>query len=136
MTRRPCFRETVWTEEVDAALRKYVKAGHSGTQIAGILSHRFGGKFTRSSVLGRCHRKGIKLRADHKVSVPSTIPTYGSPEQAASLAAHARGLCLWPSGEGPYSFECNETANIGKPYCAEHSRRAYRRTRPMEYAET
>lgn len=51
-----------WTEEVDARLKAHASDRHSAAQIAELLCREFpAGNFSRSAIIGRCHRKGIAL---------------------------------------------------------------------------
>jgi hypothetical protein len=36
-----------------------------------------------------------------------------------------RVTCMWPSGSGPFTFECPEPVQPATPYCREHNRLAY-----------
>lgn len=54
---RKLIPQTVWTKEQDATLVEMAAAGHSASEI----SRALGGQKTRSAVIGRATRRGIKL---------------------------------------------------------------------------
>lgn len=125
------IKKNAWTKEMSAALLTYAKAGQSGSHIAGHLSQKFGRHFSRSAILGRCRRQRIKLMRTKPTPAIWAIPAYAAAHKGLPFDGHAKSQCVWPSGEGPYVFACTSTVKEGKPYCPEHCKSAYRRTREL-----
>jgi hypothetical protein len=124
-------KDSVWTPEVVAELKKSVSLGQSGSQIAGHLTLKFGMRFTRSSVIGRCHRQGMRLKPTVSVKTAKTLVLHTVSPPAFSLSMLPPRCCIWPSGDGPITFECRELAQRDRPYCEAHSKRAFVPWRPI-----
>lgn len=58
---------TAWTEEMDATLKREAAAGLSASQIAAVI-----GGITRNAVVGRAHRRGIKLGISRGKAAPAS----------------------------------------------------------------
>lgn len=102
-----------WSDDRIGALRRLWRDGLSATQIAEML-----GGVTRNAVIGKAHRLGLSSR-------PSPIRRPASPGTAVSIP----GRCQWPHGDPkqPGFHYCHAEAVPGRPYCAEHCARAYRK---------
>jgi GcrA cell cycle regulator len=128
----------LWTEEREAALRKWHGLGLSGSAIAVQLG------ISRNAVLGKIDRLGLSsgeprsakpVRQKPKVErkrpwmpLPETVELPAmpaAPKNAITLLELKSHQCRWPFGDGPILF-CGGDAVDGKPYCAGHCRVAYR----------
>ncbi len=137
----------IWTEERVALMRRLWAEGLTASQIAVRLDGA-----SRNAVIGKLHR--MKLSADGQADAPRPVrtraavaprPAVADGEAAAparftavailveepglatfsSLEAH---MCRWPIGDpaaDDFSF-CGQALALGRPYCAQHSRTAYR----------
>lgn len=56
------------------------------------------------------------------------MPPKPEPEPLV-MGSPAPGCCAWPSGNGPYTFECRSPAQPGRSYCAHHHKVAFIRVR-------
>lgn len=134
-------RPEIWTDEKVSELRMKWNEGYS----AGWIAAMFG--FTRSSIIGKVHRLGLKPR----MTIKRTIDSVGSPRprqprrkpeprvidvvsvqpmpvlvQAEDakplhldLLALSPNQCRWPYGDGPFTFcGCHKASG---PYCLAHS---------------
>jgi GcrA cell cycle regulator len=118
-------RGLVWTREIDAALTAAWNAGPPAPQVALALSTQFGIAITANMVIGRAHRLALPLRGKARGS----MPRHRHPEPVV-LATTARG-CEWIDGDPVPQIRkgidphCGCECLPGRPYCAEHSARAY-----------
>lgn len=138
-----------WTEELVEALRAMASSGNSS---ATVIGDRLG--LTRSAVLGKLHRMGIKLQRSRRRAAPKPpraprtarspslrlrapckppaepfvdLPPGVFPETACSLADLRSGACHFPYG-GPSDHDgfryCG--APCSGSYCAGHRQIMYR----------
>ena len=63
-------KNSVWTEPVAAALAELAGEGLSAREIANSLQDRFGIVVSRSAVLGRCYRTGVRIMPQTKPYKP------------------------------------------------------------------
>lgn len=130
-----------WTLERVLKLREMWAAGYSAGNIGRLIG------VSKNSVIGKVHRLGLKPRPSPIVRRASPIPVTKEPEiattvvdmqPAAEPARAARHLiprpekrCEWPNefhpGDARFGFDCKAMPLTGRPYCAEHAARAYRR---------
>lgn len=145
LTRRTVPERKEWTDEDIALLRALWEKGYSGTQI----SMRFGGKFSRSAVLGKAMRLGLPHRnSDSRESWDGSEDNIKKATQRPSISSRRRSrivveniepltidgrsigvmdlephMCRWPHGDpGTEGFcFCGRDRARGKPYCAAHA---------------
>ena len=137
----------LWTDEAVEVLRRLAGQGRSASAIAEAL-----GAASRSAVIGKANRIGIRLNGDGRALLPAAAPiphaTAEPPirparERKAALTSAAievgemrrvkfedirRFACKWPLGD-PRAEDfayCGLTAVEGRSYCAGHCRMAYR----------
>ena len=92
---------------------------------------------TKSAVIGKCSRLGIKLplpphsssKPRPRTSVPRAVkrlrPTEQAPEPRHIPLLELEGhQCRWPYGDGPYTF-CGHEKARGHSYCEFHVSRAF-----------
>ena len=108
-----------WTQEMDADLLQMKNDGMAFSQIHEVLSRKYQREISRCAAIGRASRlkkQGVKVRDSR------TRASYTS-----NFTADIRSpkSCQWPTGDGPFYFECNEPAKAGRPYCDCHCGRAY-----------
>ena len=146
----------IWNQEAILELRRLWSEGHSTAEIG----RRMG--ISKNTVVGKAGRleldarpSPIRRRADPTPSCPrasrSTLPPLANipARPAIAITPHApvavapsapvkaepNSCCCWPIGEPrtkTFRF-CDGTSIPGKPYCEEHSKRAYVRGR-MDFA--
>lgn len=93
-----------WSAEQDARLRQLAEAGHLSTaRMAGVINGEFGTSYTRSAVIGRSHRMGIKLAASHSKSGSSRVRNADGeiPRRATQLSKRPRIKIIHPESGGP-----------------------------------
>jgi len=110
-----------WTPDMDADLLRMNGEGKTYGEIADFLCSKYELPVTRCSAIGRAYRlkkHGVKiLSVKHKSHIVKLA------EQRAIV--RRPDFCQWPSGDGPYTFECNNPVMPNRPYCACHCDRAY-----------
>ena len=135
---------TRWTDERNDRLRELWATGLSCAKIAA----RLGGT-TRNAVIGKAHRLGLESRQSpisfdagsdrttqrritrahkqiHAVVAPLFVDAPARPAPPVIVGSSTE-KCQWPHGnvgEPGFGF-CGEASAAGRPYCAEHVRRAY-----------
>ena len=139
--------DTTWTDTVISNLRRLWDEGHATAEIG----RRLG--VTKNAVIGKAHRLELPRRpspiqqnsqtarksgprpkvvppapplpAAPVQTVPAPLPTPAAPSRKG-----ASQPCCWPIGEpGRPGFRfCDDAADEGKPYCAEHRALAYVKT--------
>lgn len=126
---------TAWTTEKLEQLKILHADGATCTQIAAEL----GDGFSRSAVVSKLRRIGLFSNAKAKKKKLKSLPATARPEsvsqegvipfsQRCSLMELTDKRCRWPIGDpgDPDFFFCGGQAAEGLPYCAYHSRIAYR----------
>jgi GcrA cell cycle regulator len=128
-----------WNEEMDAILKRMAAEKATAAQIGEAV-----GK-TRNAVIGRAHRKGVKLLSPKlnqsqrvrsvtparvvfvKKKEPWAPPTGERPKAQVITLAFKSAKCKWPIGHpGEADFKFCEAATVpGCPYCPEHRLIAY-----------
>ncbi|WP_199763083.1 GcrA family cell cycle regulator [Bradyrhizobium guangdongense] len=137
-----------WTDERIELLKRHFEAGLSCSEIAADIG------VSRNAVIGKLSRlnltrgRTVEDRAFAPPRAPRAVPRlqyemlatiYGETDAPAvagpieeanrcSLLELAENRCRWPistPGEDDFCF-CGNTAPDGRPYCAGHSRLAYR----------
>ncbi|MDA9422673.1 MULTISPECIES: GcrA family cell cycle regulator [Bradyrhizobium] len=137
-----------WTDERIELLKRHFEAGLSCSEIAADIG------VSRNAVIGKLSRlnltrgRTVEDRAFAPPRAPRAVPRlqyemlatiYGETDASAaaapidetnrcSLLELAENRCRWPistPGEDDFCF-CGNTAPDGQPYCAGHSRLAYR----------
>lgn len=147
----------LWTAEAIEVLKRLALEGRSASLIAAEL-----GAASRSAVIGKANRIGIKLNGDGRALAPSRGASGASayhaplvdvrrPKPAWIFAEAEVGemprvrfeeigefACRWPLGDprnGDFAY-CGLEPAKGRSYCAGHCRLAYRppgaRTSPQE----
>lgn len=140
--------DTTWTDTVISNLRRLWDEGHATAEIG----RRLG--VTKNAVIGKAHRLELPPRpspirqnsqtARKPGPRPKVVPPAPSlpavsvqtvpapppaplPTPAAPSRRGASQPCCWPIGEpGRPGFRfCDDAADEGKPYCAEHRALAY-----------
>lgn len=105
-------------------------AAASGTRSTALLGQTRENKHTEPDLMTRRSTRTV-ANAEPMATTQST-PTANSPAiTVGPPRRHAKAnRCCWPIGEpGTRSFQfCDQSAPMGKPYCEEHTRRAYART--------
>lgn len=153
MTNRSGYRTLMWFEAQLEILRRGAADGFSSAAIARMI----GCGCTRSAVLGKASRLGLKLsgglggggrRGPRK---PKAGPTLSTPETPPTLEATGTSLvpvlappppavplssrpCQWPVGDPQdkdFHF-CGEMSQDGRPYCPGHCKVAYVAARPYD----
>ncbi|MDI9313747.1 MAG: GcrA family cell cycle regulator [Hydrotalea sp.] len=106
-----------WTNEKETELKSLWQKGYSARQIADKM-----GGVSRNAVIGKAHRLGLSQRI--------------APPKREFLTPHfaRERLCQWPFGDPQKSdfHFCGKDVEGGKPYCAHHCSRAYRRLTILE----
>ena len=108
---------SIWTDSLQARLRKLWAEGLTASQIAAELS------ITRNAVIGKAHRLGLSGRVS---------PIQRSKPPKLTLVALKERMCKWPighPGEPDFHF-CGSDARPNSPYCPEHHARAYMPPKP------
>lgn len=144
-------KQSRWTPDMDATLKRMRDDGYSSSHIAAAL----GGGITTNAVVGRAHRLGLESRArifpkdKTKRRRPTTrgntqrsklskiflvdiddTPDAETPvEQRRSLIELTKDTCRWPIGDPAKDdfFFCGSEPAGGFPYCAKHCCRAFAR---------
>jgi len=83
------------------------------------------------------HERSVGMRVRHDLVPMSTLEPAAAalhaPEEAPNLAldvvtaylARSPRACQWPTGDGPFTFGCDDPAVLGRPYCAGHCQISY-----------
>lgn len=140
-----------WTNEAVNRLTALAQRGYSSGAIAAILSDEYAAPVSRNSVIGKMHRAGIQLEARRAppapkpasppkikfrpkprlVTAPAPMSAPPPPAKAepVTFAQLERHHCRWPIGDvGHPNFRfCGARRPEGRPYCAEHHAKAWRR---------
>lgn len=127
-----------WNDARDAMLRTRFTEGLTASQIARAI----GGGLTRNAVIGRLHRLGLRRGQPTprpRVVTFKPLPKPVAPKITEVLEPEAcgpihdfppSGGCKWIHGvvPGP-DWQCcgAPIAEVGKPYCAFHAARQYRK---------
>lgn len=148
---------TVWTREMENALRSLFDENLTAVQIADALNNEFGQSFTRSAIIGKCHRLNFPLRKEPPKrvgaaakpvrqelrTVPRTVATgekrFGLPFQPPRLVEVeprnvglldlVTGDCRYPYGDTPDITFCGHPSIAGHVYCRPHFELTHDRTR-------
>lgn len=134
-----------WTDETILALKvKWFTEAKSGGQIARELGTTrnaviskinrlppdplFPARATRPARARSARRTRVVVQAARELEAEAAppAPTSGS---ATLEEVSGSGGCLWPFGDGPYTF-CAARKCQGSPYCAGHSIVAYQKVKP------
>jgi GcrA cell cycle regulator len=139
----------LWTDEAVEVLKRLAQEGRSASAIASAL-----GSASRSAVIGKASRIGVRLNGDGRVAGPDAAgraqptprlrPGERTPQRKSAFARFAdaevgvmrrlkfadirASACRWPLGEpgsGDFAY-CGLGAAAGLPYCPGHCRMAYR----------
>ena len=137
----------IWTEERIAVLRRLRAEGLSAGQIASQMDG-----VSRNAVIGKLHRMNRPEEGGPATGRPGKAKPAATPQPAAidgqgpaparsaalAVLAEEPGLatfstleahmCRWPIGDpmaDDFSF-CGQALALGRPYCAQHARAAYR----------
>lgn len=112
-----------WSDDDIETVRRMWAKGASAGEIAKAIGH------SRNAILGKVHR--MDLAARPSPIKPSTKPrkrrlTKAERDAIAQAArwGERQGSCQWPVGDPP-QFICEGVPIAGKPYCADHCRKAY-----------
>lgn len=111
---RFCSRacQLAWTpDRVESVAARYL-GGETAANIAKSLL------VTRNSVIGAMHRNGYEKRQRMSKVEPPQMSRSTFPKP---------GRCVWPSGhpgEPGFSFCGARVIGVGRPYCAEHTRKS------------
>lgn len=143
MRARYNFPISVWTEERNTLLRELWATGMSCAKIAAKM-----GGCTRNAVIGKAHRLGLEARespiknissgrtferrrrAKAHVDILTIIsPLFNDelPKAATIILGQGAAACQWPHGnpgDSDFGF-CGAKPATGRPYCADHVKRAY-----------
>ena len=142
-------RETVWTDETIAELRRGLDLKHSASWIADDIFRIHGWNVSRSAVCGKIFRLGLsnpmpqsrerKPRGPRKPSawkptpkpVPEPVPIVADDlipfEQRRQIHELEDGMCKFPCGdpqERESFFFCGAQV-VARSYCGSHYRRCY-----------
>ena len=138
-----------WSALEDEIMARMAASGKSGSEIGEALGR------PRNSVIGRCHRQGIKLRGKKcenkggrprkaitqpkpsaQPSAPVAVPQPRPLEQPESprmitLMQLTRSSCRWPFNDPkkPDFRYCGLSQHGDSPYCEAHQALAYNRAR-------
>lgn len=122
-----------WTDERIAELKRRWAEDDS----AGTIADALGGGVTRSAVLGKAHRLGLK-----KTEVPGSataLARHPALLDGFAPVPHRTGGCQWPKWPDhvkPDQNFCGKPVRAeGEPYCAAHAARAYRQINDPIYGE-
>ena len=141
-----------WCELIQQHLAELVSDPRhlSAQEVAKAINDKYGTDITRSAVIGRCYRTGLRLplqscspearqhasdrqRKSPRRQAPWALPRISPPEPVPDLVMHpcsfmdlADHNCRWGIGEvgEPGFFFCGSpTADLmgGRPYCAHHA---------------
>jgi GcrA cell cycle regulator len=131
----PAHCDNLWPQERTARLVALVAQDYSAGQIGEALG------ITRSAVMGKVHRMGLKLTREArkpaairnlikrpKKMIKTIRPPAPPPAPEVAPADGPIGImeltaftCRWPFGErAPFRF-CGTTKPAGGPYCREHT---------------
>ena len=133
-----------WTAEQVERVAAMWRNGITAARIAA----KMGAGFTRSSVLGRMHRLGVKMpgRSKRVVDAPpkvevtpplgvvfasgATISSIETEGEAVTIFDVRDGVCRWPleAQWGDYIDEklfCGAACDTTRPYCAAHHAKAH-----------
>lgn len=139
---------SVWTEAMDAELRRLYGAGIPFSQCAPQISALGDVSVSRNAVIGRAHRLGLRRGPDYKQQARSPrarrtpsppksrppAPARIAPEIVAEpvalrcvevvslkigIADLNNQACHYPEGDGPFTF-CGNPSKAGSPYCGPH----------------
>ena len=149
-----------WTEDNIATLRAMWGRGETSGAIAAHFSEHVGLGVTRSAVIGKVHRLGLKrdpgpspqakspttakpetVRATAQPKLQATPPKrtlrevpLPAPRDGVGIADLRPGHCRWiVAGERKHARYCGAgKADPAKPYCAAHAKRAYAGTTTRE----
>lgn len=129
-----------WPVEREEWLKTQVAAEYSASIIANMYEKKFGQRMTRSAVLGKTFRMGLRPK-----KYPNTSRRLITDSKARFLNGHAwkprpkRAVkvdrpplwvplldlrlkqCRYPQGDGPFVF-CGLPPKLGSPYCDAHHR--------------
>ena len=113
-----------WTAEMDTELLKMLALRRKAAEIAQNLSVMFATRITRNMVIGR----NFRIRRKHPAKMSFFLPIINPPplDLPATYRAADYLKCAWPTGEGPYTFECTNAAADHRPYCPAHCAIAYK----------
>ena len=106
---------SIWTPNLVEQLRSLWQTEASTAEIG----RRLG--ISKNAVVGKAHRLGLANRA---APVAARAPVV--------VSISSRQSCQWPvghPGESDFHF-CGSPSTPGKPYCSEHSSKAYRTVQP------
>ena len=84
-------RTDLWTVDMVAMLREAVAKKMTAGQIADALSKRFGLRLTRNSVIGKCHRLGIRVSDKSKPAMRKLIRARPSAPKPLRQSVQDRG---------------------------------------------
>lgn len=112
--------ESVWTEVLIGELTRLWQAGLSTAEIG----RRLG--ISKNAVVGKAHRLHLPPRPSPIKSGLRATPRPAPAVRIVTMGAKAPA-CQWPHGHpGQPGFHfCGKNAVAGKPYCGEHTARAY-----------
>jgi GcrA cell cycle regulator len=116
--------ESIWTRELVDNLVRLWNEGHPTAEIGRRLGLR------KNQVIGKAHRIGLTPRPS-----PLKPGRRAAPARRPQLSAGATtGTCSWPTGHpGDIDFGfCGKKTIAGKPYCAEHAKKAYVKPAPVQ----
>ena len=108
-----------WTDDEDRALRLMHAEGIPAREIAEWLVKLGFPVRSRNAVTGRLQRIGLSVATNRKM---------GDRSRGLPAIASSTRHCQWPLWEGsPDGRYCGKDPEPGRPYCAEHCARAYRK---------
>lgn len=109
-----------WTPERIAALIALWEEGLTTS----VIGERLG--ITKNAVVGKVHRLGLPKRVTSSRAAKPAVEEKPMGEMI-KLDKLSNGMCCWPEGEpSTENFRfCGAQAVEGRPYCAEHCKRAY-----------
>lgn len=138
----------LWTQERLDELQRLAGRDMSASEIAAALNARFETEISRSAVIGKLDRLGIKMKgARTALTVRPARPSRPRPakpylilltpdehlDDLHTLSSLPPGACKWPiTGKGKDMRFCGQDGVPQRPYCRGHLQKAFLKKQEIE----